>query len=122
MSNPYETAADRVSILGPTLQFKGELSADDDLIIRGRVEGTIKHKQRLTIGPEGRIAANISAQTVIVEGVVEGDVSATKSVLVKGNANVRGNLSAPSVSILEGATFNGGVDMSAAPASSRSSS
>jgi cytoskeletal protein CcmA (bactofilin family) len=115
MSNPYETASDRVSILGPTLQFKGELSADDDLIIRGKVEGTIRHKQRLTIGPEGRIAANISAQTVIVEGTVEGDVSAAKSVLVKGSANVRGNLSAPSVSILEGATFNGGVDMSSTP-------
>ena len=114
MSNPYETASDRISILGPTLQFKGELSADDDLIIRGKVEGSIRHKQRLTVGPEGRITASINAQTVIVEGIVEGDVTATKSVLVKGSANVRGNLAAPSVSILEGATFNGGVDMSAA--------
>ncbi len=113
MSNPYESASERVSILGPTLQFKGELSADDDLIIRGRVEGTIRHKQRLTVGPEGRITASIQAQTVVVEGTVEGDISAAKSVTVKGSANVRGNLSAPAVSILEGATFNGGVDMSA---------
>jgi cytoskeletal protein CcmA (bactofilin family) len=114
MSNPYETASDRISILGPTLQFKGELIADDDLIIRGKVEGSIRHKQRLTVGPEGRINASINAQTVIVEGIVEGDVTAGKSVLVKGSANVRGNLAAPSVSILEGATFNGGVDMSSA--------
>jgi len=111
MANPYESATERVSILGPTLQFKGELSADDDLIIRGRVEGSIKHKQRLTVGQEGRIAASIHAQTVVVEGTVEGDITAAKSVTVKGSAHVRGNLAAPSVTILEGATFNGGVDM-----------
>jgi len=113
MSNPYDTATERQSILGPTIQFKGELLADEDLVILGKVEGTITHTQRLTVGPGGSVKANLEAETVIVEGVVEGDVSASRSVLVKETANVRGNIAAPSVSILQGATFNGSVDMDA---------
>ncbi len=111
MSNPYETANERRSILGPTIQFKGELSADEDLVILGQVDGAITHTQRLTVGAGGKVTATVSAQLVIVEGTIEGDVRATNSVVVKETANVRGNISAPSVSILQGATFNGGVDM-----------
>jgi cytoskeletal protein CcmA (bactofilin family) len=113
MSNPYDTASERLSILGPTLQFKGELAADEDLVILGRVDGTITHTQRLTVGVGGTVKANVEAQMVIVEGAVEGDLRAAKSVLVKESANVRGNIAAPSVSIQQGATFNGSVDMDA---------
>lgn len=118
MGNPYQTAAERQSILGPTLQFKGELSADEELIVRGTVEGSITQTPRLVVGNGGRIAASVSAQMVVVEGTVEGDVQASKSVLVRESANMRGNIVAPSVSIAEGATFNGSVDMSTRPAGS----
>lgn len=111
MSNPYDSAKERTSILGPSIQFKGELSAEEDLIIQGRVEGSIAHKQRLTIGREGVVHANVEAQTVIVEGVIEGDVRAEKSVAVKETARMNGNIAAPSVTILQGANFNGNVDM-----------
>jgi cytoskeletal protein CcmA (bactofilin family) len=112
MSNPYDTSTERTSILGPTIQFKGELSADEDLIIQGRVDGTINHKQRLTIGREGKVHANVEAQQVVVEGTIEGNVKAEKSVSVKESATVIGNITAPSVAILQGANFNGSVDMS----------
>lgn len=112
MSNPYDTATERRSVLGPTVHFKGELAADEDLVILGRVEGAIEHTQRLTVGVGGSIKANVEAELVIVEGAVEGDLRASKSVLVKESANVRGNIAAPSVSIVQGATFNGSVDMS----------
>jgi cytoskeletal protein CcmA (bactofilin family) len=111
MSNPYDSVTERTSILGPTIQFKGELSAEEDLIIQGRVEGTIAHKQRLTIGREGVVHANVDAQTVIIEGSMEGDVRAEKSVAVKETARMSGNITAPSVTILQGANFNGNVDM-----------
>jgi len=111
MSNPYDSATERTSILGPTIQFKGELSAEEDLIIQGRIEGTISHKQRLTIGREGVVQANVDAQSVIIEGVMEGDVRAEKSVAVKETARMVGNIAAPSVMILQGANFNGHVDM-----------
>jgi cytoskeletal protein CcmA (bactofilin family) len=112
MTDPYDTSKDRTSILGPSIQFKGELSADEDLIIRGRIEGAIKHKQRLTIGREGKVHASVEAQMIIIEGTVEGDVRADKSVVVREQAQLTGNISAPSVTIQEGAKFTGHVDMS----------
>jgi cytoskeletal protein CcmA (bactofilin family) len=111
MSNPHNSATDRASVLGPTLYFKGDLSADEDLLIQGRVEGSITHTQRLTVGPQGTVKANIRAQLIIVEGTVDGDLQAEKSVFVKETAKVRGNIFAPSVSILEGACFSGNIDM-----------
>lgn len=111
MSNPYDTAAERMSILPPTLRFKGELSADEDLLIQGQIEGTIKHTQRVTIGKEGKVKANISAQVIKVEGTVEGDLHAERSVYVEDSGNLRGNIHAPSVCLVEGSKFNGAVDM-----------
>src|ERR1035438_2084812 len=79
MSNPYNSATDRASVLGPTLFFKGDLSAEEDLLIQGRVEGSITHTQRLTVGPQGTVKANIRAQLIIVEGTVDGDLQADKA-------------------------------------------
>ena len=111
MSNPYNNATDRTSVLGPTLYFKGELSADEDLLIQGRVEGSVNHTQRLTVGPQGTVKANIKAQLIIVEGTVDGDLQAEKSVVVKETAKVCGNIYSPTVSITEGANFSGSIDM-----------
>src|SRR5260221_4885112 len=111
MSNPPNSATDRVSVLGPTLYFKGDLSAEEDLLIQGRVEGSITHTQRLTVGPQGTVKANIRAQLIIVEGTVDGDLQADKSVFVKESAKVVGNIFAPTVSIMEGASFSGRIDM-----------
>jgi cytoskeletal protein CcmA (bactofilin family) len=111
MSNPHDGAKERPSILGPTLYFKGDLSADEDLLIQGRVEGSITHTQRLTVGAQGTVKANIRAQVIIVEGTVEGDLRAEKSIVVKETAKICGNISAPSISVLEGARFKGSIDM-----------
>ena len=111
MSNPYDNSADRVSVLGPTLHFKGELHADEELLIKGRIEGSITHSQRITVCAEGTVTANVRAQVIVVEGTVTGDLQAEKSVMVKESARLRGNITAPSVSIVEGAHFTGGIDM-----------
>ncbi len=111
MSNPYDTASERMSVLPPTLRFKGELSAEEDLLIQGTVEGAINHTQRVTVGKEGKVKANIRAQVIKVEGNVEGDLHAERSVYVGETGNLRGNIHAPSVSLVEGSRFNGSVDM-----------
>ena len=111
MSNPYDSASERVSILGPTLHFKGELHADEEVLIKGRIEGSITHSQRITVCPEGTVQANVRAQVIVVEGQVDGDLQAEKSVMVRETAKLRGNITAPSVSIVEGAHFTGGIDM-----------
>jgi cytoskeletal protein CcmA (bactofilin family) len=111
MSNPYDSATERVSVLGPTLHFKGELHADEEVLIKGRVEGSITHSQRITVCAEGTVTANVRAQVIVVEGTVQGDLTAEKSVMVRETAKLRGNITAPNVSIVEGAHFTGGIDM-----------
>ena len=112
MSNPYDNAKTRsASVLGPTLKFKGELSADEDLLIQGKVEGSIRHTSSLTIGESGHVKADTSAEYIVVEGSVDGDLHGVKSVKVRESDNINGNISSPSVSLVEGETFNGNVDM-----------
>ena len=111
MGNPYDSATERTSVLGPTLRFKGELHADEELLIQGQIEGTITHSQRVVVCGQGTVKASIRAQIIAVEGSVEGDMQAEKSVQIKETARVKGNIHAPSVSIVDGAKFNGNVKM-----------
>jgi cytoskeletal protein CcmA (bactofilin family) len=102
---------ERMSVFGPTLRFKGELKAQEDIKIEGRIEGTIHHQQKVIVGAKGEVVATVNAASIDVDGKVVGDMSARKSVKVSQTAVVRGNIRAPSVSITEGANFNGGVTM-----------
>jgi cytoskeletal protein CcmA (bactofilin family) len=111
MSTVSDSSREPASILGPTLRFKGELRAEEDLLIKGHIEGSIVHTQRLTICREGHVKADIQGQIIAVEGTVEGDLTAAVSVCVIAGANVTGDIHAPSVSIVEGASINGSVVM-----------
>ena len=104
------------SVIGPTLVFKGELSADEDLVIEGTIEGTIAHQEKnLTVGKRGRVKANIHAKAAIIEGTVVGDIRCDERVELAAGANVTGNISAPRVQLADGATFNGSIEMPARP-------
>ena len=112
MSNPYDKPTSTgSSVLGPTLKFKGELTANEDLLIQGQIEGSINHTSNLTIGKEGKIKANVKAEQISVEGSVDGDLSGSKAVVVKESADVKGNIYSPVVTLREGSTFNGSIDM-----------
>lgn len=100
-----------VMVLGKTLSFKGELSADEDMMLLGRVEGSIHHTSSLTVGIGGVVVGNIHARVLVIKGNVDGDVEATESVTIAPTAQVTGDIVAPSVCIVEGAQFNGAVEM-----------
>jgi len=101
-----------ISIIGESLHFKGELSAGEDLIIEGTVEGTIDQGSCcLTLKPNGKILADVNATKIFIEGNVKGDLHATTSVTVRETGTVTGNIVAPTVAINEGATFNGSIEM-----------
>lgn len=111
-STPAEDAEpSKVPVLGKTLLFRGELTAEEDVILQGRVEGSIRHARNLIIGPEGSVLGNVYAAHLTVEGLVEGDLHCSQAVVVRATAQVRGNIFAPRVGIMEGATFNGRVEM-----------
>ncbi len=121
MSSTNDPQRDQISILGPTLRFKGELHAEEDLMIHGQIEGTITHSQRLTVCRDGRVKADIQGQVIAVEGHVEGDLDASTSVAIMESGHLKGDVRAPSVSIVDGASVSGSVTMNATgkPARSR---
>ncbi len=107
---------DNVNI-GKSVVIKGELTGSEDLTIEGQVEGKIELKQNvLTIGPNGKIKAQIVAKIVVIQGDVHGDISATERVDIRDNGSVDGDVSAPRVSIADGAHFRGSIDMQRAGA------
>ncbi len=111
-SAPAPSGDQPVSVIGESLHFKGELSAGEDLIIEGIVEGQINQgKCCLTLKPKGTILANVNATKIFIEGKVEGDLHATVSVTVRKSGVVAGNIVAPTVGLEEGATFNGSIEM-----------
>ncbi len=98
--------------IGKSVVIKGELNGSEDLTIEGYVEGTIQLKEHvLTIGPNGRIKAQVFAKSVIVLGEVTGNVTATDKVDIRDNGSVDGDIVSPRVAIAEGAHFRGAVDM-----------
>ena len=104
--------AKNVSVIGPTLVFKGELSADEDLVIEGNIEGTIAHhKKHLTIGSQGRVKADIHARSVIVEGQLIGDIHSEGVVSLAKGADVFGNIYCARIVMEDGARFKGKIDM-----------
>jgi cytoskeletal protein CcmA (bactofilin family) len=98
--------------IGKSVVIKGELNGSEDLTIEGHVEGTIQLRDHvLTIGPNGRIKAQVFAKSVIVLGEVTGNVTASDKVDIRDNGSVDGDIVAPRVAIAEGAHFRGSVDM-----------
>lgn len=99
------------SVIGPTLVVRGEITADEDLLVRGRVEGTISHNQTLTVHQQGTVVAAVKAKEIHVEGSVEGDLFGTQRVKVCETGKVTGNVVAPRVAVMDGARLKGMVDM-----------
>jgi cytoskeletal protein CcmA (bactofilin family) len=98
--------------IGKSVVIKGELSGSEDLIIEGQVDGKIELRENvLTIGPNGKIKAQIFAKAVIVQGEVTGNVTATEKVDIRDNGSLDGDIASPRVAIAEGAHFRGSIDM-----------
>ena len=98
--------------IGKSVVIKGELNGSEDLTIEGQVEGKIELRQNvLTIGPNGKIKAQLFAKAVIILGEVTGNVTATEKVDIRDNGSVDGDIASPRVAIAEGAHFRGSIDM-----------
>lgn len=100
------------AIIGPSITIHGEVTGDEDLLIQGQVDGSVDlDANAVTVGAEGRVKANITARVVTVEGQVEGDLKARDQVILRSQAQVKGDITAPRVVLEDGASFRGLVDM-----------
>ncbi len=101
-----------VATIGKSVVVKGQLSGSEDLVVDGEVEGSISLRgQSLTVGPNGRVRANIEARNVILHGRVDGDIHATERVELRKTASLTGDISTARISIEDGAFFKGTIDI-----------
>ena len=99
---------------GQSIVIKGDISGSEDLVIAGRVEGSITLDGRaLTLAPGATVVGTISAASVVVSGTVEGSIEAGERLEVKDTAVIEGDLSAPALVVADGAQLNATVGMPA---------
>jgi len=98
--------------IGKTIVIRGEVKGNEDLIVDGRVEGTISlSESRLTIGPNAHVAADLMARDILVLGHVEGNIVASGRVELRAGANMNGDICASRLAIEDNAIFRGKVDL-----------
>ena len=114
-TSPMKTPA-TLAMIGSSIHIKGDVTSEESLVIQGQVEGTVTLKQHnLIIGQEGKVNATVYGQTITIEGTLKGDVFGDERVIIKKTGDIRGNISAPQVSMEEGAKFKGSMDMDYKP-------
>ncbi len=114
---PVENAPARI---GKTVVICGEVKGSEDLIVDGRVEGTVSlSENRLTIGPNANVAANLSARDVLVLGHVQGNVVASGRVELRAGCTMEGDIRALRLAIEDNAVFRGKVDLTQGAAKSQ---
>ncbi len=112
-SQPTSHGSAESATIGRSITIRGDVTGDEDLYIQGRIEGTVDLKQHnVTVGPEGRVKANLKGRMVTIEGEVDGDVRGQEQVALRSDSKVTGDIVAPRVVLEDGATFLGSIDMS----------
>ncbi len=111
VASPVVATGEQATI-GKSLVVKGEVSGSESLYIDGKVEGTINLPgNRVTVGRNGQVAANIMAREVVVLGKVRGNVNASDRVDIRSEGSLTGDVAAARISIEDGAYFKGGIDI-----------
>ncbi|RPH72921.1 MAG: polymer-forming cytoskeletal protein [Myxococcaceae bacterium] len=103
------------TVIGPSILINGKLTGDEDLTVRGRVEGELSLTKTLIVEPSGVVKANVTVKNAVVSGVVVGNIQATESVELTQEGRMVGDIRAPRVIIIDGASFRGRVDMGELP-------
>jgi len=100
------------AVIGPSIHIDGDVRGEEDLLIEGEVSGTVQLKSNsLTIGPQGKVRADVYAHSIYVDGYVEGDLFGSERVHIRKSAQVKGNVTSPRVSVEDGAKFKGAIEM-----------
>jgi cytoskeletal protein CcmA (bactofilin family) len=93
------------------MTIKGEIRAREELLVDGEVEGTLELQSSLTVGPNGKVRANIKAREVVVYGSVRGNVEVAEKIAIREQGSLVGDIKAAGISIDDGAYFKGSIDI-----------
>ncbi len=105
-SGPKQTAT-----IGPSMTIKGEIRAREELLVDGEVEGLLESQALLTVGPNGKVRANIKAREVVIYGSVRGNVEVTEKIAIREQGSLIGDIKSAGISIDDGAYFKGSIDI-----------
>ena len=98
--------------IGKSLTIKGGISGSEDVYIDGEVEGTIELKENtLTVGPNGKVQANVNARAITILGLVQGNVRASERIEIRKTGSLDGDLVTARIVIEDGAVFRGSIDI-----------
>lgn len=112
MSPSFASAAQNTATIGKSVKVVGKIFAKEDLYVDGDVEGTIETPEnRVTVGPNGRVQADISAREAVIIGQVQGNVETSDKVDLRKDAKLVGNITTARISIEDGAVFKGSIDI-----------
>ena len=108
---PPARANGEMATIGPAISIRGDISGTGDLVIEGRVTGAIQlERHNVTVGSDARVEADIHGRRICVDGVVTGDLFG-EEVVIRGSGRVKGNAVASKVTLENGCSFSGIIDM-----------
>jgi cytoskeletal protein CcmA (bactofilin family) len=116
VSQPHQAppVAPGLTVFGKSMKIVGEVSSDEELYLDGDLDGKLNLRNRLTVGPNSKVNANIKAQEIIVFGTVKGNVESESRVSLRTGASIVGDIKTAGIVIEDGAYFKGGIDISRA--------
>jgi cytoskeletal protein CcmA (bactofilin family) len=103
--------ADKQTVIGPETRISGEVRGEEDLLVRGRVEGKVQLSETLTIDEGGIVQADVDVKVLVISGVLVGTMRASESVRLTDKARVVGDIFAPRFVMEAGAAYRGRIDM-----------
>jgi cytoskeletal protein CcmA (bactofilin family) len=114
-ASPAPAASSKVAMVGEGISITGDVSANSNLKVEGRIEGrSVASSQDVEVAESGVIKASISAKVIRIAGAVAGDISGSEKVVISKSGRVQGNIVAPRVQLDDGALFRGSIDMNPA--------
>jgi cytoskeletal protein CcmA (bactofilin family) len=108
---PARPGAKQTAAIGTSMSIKGEIRTQEELFVDGEVEGLLESKSLLTVGPNGKVKANIKAKEVIIFGSVRGNVEVSEKVAIRDNGSLIGDIKTAGISIDDGSYFKGSIDI-----------
>jgi cytoskeletal protein CcmA (bactofilin family) len=107
----FMQASGQTAAIGTSMRIKGEIRAEEELVVDGEVEGSLESKSLITVGPNGKVKANIRAREVVIFGTVHGNIDALEKIAIRDRGSLVGDIKTAGISIDDGAYFKGSIDI-----------
>jgi cytoskeletal protein CcmA (bactofilin family) len=113
MANPKDTSSSSGdnTVIGPSIVINGKLTGDEDLTVRGRLEGELSLSKTLIVEPSGVVKANVDVKNAVISGAVVGNIDASESVELTKEGRMVGDIRSPRVILVDGASLRGRIEM-----------